>query len=446
MSIFFEKRSKSFFGPIDKREVWPIWVFPVLVIAILFFGFRFLPFEWAFFSGILALGCGVLGAYSTYRLSRVSFERQVDGAELRNIIFNLDDAIVVYDRDFKVLFFNPAAEKLFNMKTDSILGVKISPADASKPELKLLTEIIYPSLAPSVVNRSKAGVYPQVNDIIFDDPELEFRVVTSPLGDETGNLLGFMKIIIDRSREQFLLRSKNEFVTVASHQLRGPITNVTWALETLGQDQGLSDTSKELVLNALKAGQQLLKIIEDLINVAKIEEGRFGYTFEPTDLVEFITNILSQALPQAKRTGVKVYFDRPKEDLPPVVINKEKITMVMSNFLDNAIRYNVKNGEVTVKIEKAKEGPFIQVSVRDTGIGIPSNEINKIFGKFFRADNALKFQTEGSGLGLYINKNIILAHGGRVWGESELNRGTTFYFTLPTDMGVIPDREVPMGE
>mgnify|MGYP001588648936 FL=1 len=201
-----------------------------------------------------------------------------------------------------------------------------------------------------------------------------------------------------------------------------------------------------MIDNALNAGQQLLKIIEDLINIAKIEEGRFGYTFEPTDIGYFVNNILTQVMPQARRASIKIYFDRPKDPLPQVMINQEKMTMVFYNFLDNAIRYNVQNGEVIVKVEELKDEPFVQVSVRDTGIGISSSEINKIFGKFFRAENAVKFQTEGSGLGLYINKNIILAHGGKIWAESEINRGTTFYFTLPTSMEVIPEREMPMVE
>ncbi|TSC82894.1 MAG: Uncharacterized protein G01um101420_76 [Parcubacteria group bacterium Gr01-1014_20] len=446
MSIFFDKRAQGFLGPIDKREVWPLWILPVFSLGIVVLSFVLLDFAQAFLVSALTLALGLLGAFSSYRVSRISFEKAVEGSELRSIIYNLEDAILVYDRDFTVLFFNPAAEKLFSVKADTVVGKKITPQEMSQENLKLITQVVYPSLAPSVVSRSKAGVYPQVVDLIFDDPQLEFRVITTPLGDDVGNLLGFMKIINDRSREQFLLRSKNEFVTVASHQLRGPITNVNWALQTLSQDQGLSEENKMLIDNAMKAGQQLLKIIEDLINVAKIEEGRFGYTFEPTDLSDFINDILLQALPQAKRAGVKVYFDKPKETLPKVIINREKITMVLSNFLDNGIRYNVKNGEVIVKVEKVENEPFLKVSVRDTGIGIPTAEINKIFSKFFRADNAIKFQTEGSGLGLYINKNIVLAHGGKVWGESEINRGTTFFFTLPTDPGIIPDREMPMTE
>ena len=174
----------------------------------------------------------------------------------------------------------------------------------------------------------------------------------------------------------------------------------------------------------------------------KIEEGKFGYKFEQVNLIEFLNDVLTEVLPQAKRAGIKIYFDRPEDELPKVYINRDKMLMVVYNFLDNAIRYNVENGEVRVKIEQVKGEPFIEVSVKDTGIGVPTGEINKLFSKFYRAENAVKFQTEGSGLGLYINKNIILAHGGKLWAESELNRGTTFHFTLPTSTDVIPDREV----
>ncbi len=400
--------------------------------------------------GVIVVALSILGvagiSFFAYMLAKKNFDLLTEREELRSVVLNLEDATVIYDRNFKILFFNPSAEKLFDLELKDVIGTTVTPQDMEIEARQRLAQVIYPSLAPSIATRSKAGVYPQIVDISFENPDMELRVMTSPIGDKGGGILGFMKVIEDRTREQFLLRSKSEFVTVASHQLRGPVTNINWALETLSKDQSVGEGSKDLVDNALKAGQQLLKIIEDLINIAKIEEGRFGYNFEPTDLGQFINNILSQVMPQARRASIKVFFDKPKEPLPQVMINREKMTMVFYNFLDNAIRYNVQNGEVVVKIEPVAGEPFVQVSVKDTGIGIPSNEINKIFGKFFRADNALKFQTEGSGLGLYINKNIVLAHGGKIWAESEINRGTTFLFTLPTSMEVIPEREMPMED
>jgi len=120
--------------------------------------------------------------------------------------------------------------------------------------------------------------------------------------------------------------------------------------------------------------------------------------------------------------------------------------MVLFNILDNALRYNIQNGEVVVAVERLSGQPFVQVSVKDTGVGIPAGEMKKLFGKFFRAENVVKMVPEGSGLGLNIAKNIIKRHGGQIWAESEIGRGSTFYFTIPTDPSLIPPKEVVYGE
>ncbi len=446
MNNSFEPEKVKPVDPFDVKKRMLLLVLLLPLVAVAFFVFLKLPIFYAFLVVGLLVLVGVGFAFVLYGLAKEVFDVRLERDELRNVVLSLEDATIIYDRNFKIIFFNPAAEELFNLKTKEALGYTIKPQDVEKANWKRLAQVIFPSLAPSIVSRSKAGIYPQIVDLSFEDPDMELRIITSVISDAQGGILGFMKVIHDRTREQFLLRSKSEFVTVASHQLRGPVTNINWALESLAKDQNLSEDNRGLVDNAFKAGQQLLKIIEDLINIAKIEEGRFGYTFEPTDLVYFINSILAQVMPQARRASIKIYFDRPKDPLPQVLINQEKMMMVFYNFLDNAIRYNVQNGEVIVKVEMVKDEPFVQVSIHDTGIGIPPEQVGKIFGKFFRAENAVKFQTEGSGLGLYINKNIILAHGGKLWAESELNRGTTFYFTLPTSSEVIPDREMPMTE
>lgn len=446
MDSSFETEKVKAISPFDfkKRLVVLFFLLPIVVASV--WGALEIRSLYGVLGALVAVIAGIGFSVFVYILSKKNFEILAQREELRNVVLNLEDATIIYDRSFKVLFFNPAAERLFDLESEEVIGQTIKPQNVEKEGWERLAQVIFPSLAPSIVSRSKAGVYPQVADLSFESPDMELRVITSMISDAKGEVLGFMKIIHDRTREQFLLRSKSEFVTVASHQLRGPVTNINWALESLAKSQSVSESDRDLVENAHRAGQQLLKIIEDLINIAKIEEGRFGYTFEPTDITDFINEILGQVTPQARRASIKVYFDRPKDPLPQVMINREKMTMAFYNFLDNAIRYNVQNGKVVVKVERAEEDNFIQVSVKDTGIGIPPKEIKNIFGKFFRAENAVKFQTEGSGLGLYINKNIILAHGGKLWAESEVNRGTTFYFTLPTSTEVIPDREVPMME
>jgi signal transduction histidine kinase len=115
------------------------------------------------------------------------------------------------------------------------------------------------------------------------------------------------------------------------------------------------------------------------------------------------------------------------------------------NLLENSIRYNVANGEVIVRIMQVPDKPFVEVNIRDTGIGIPADAIPNLFKRFYRADNAIASQTEGSGLGLYMAKGIVRAHGGEIWIESELNRGTIVHFTLPTDPNLLPRQEPGSG-
>ncbi|MEK7608557.1 MAG: ATP-binding protein [Patescibacteria group bacterium] len=362
--------------------------------------------------------------------------------QFKSIISAIEDGLVVYNKDFTILFFNSAAERLFGIQQKEVVGKKIEPQNVETQGLKRLVQVLFPTLAPTMTPRSKAGEYPQIVDLSFDAPYLELRTITSPVSDGAGGLSGFMKIVRDRTREASLVKSKNEFITVASHQLRTPITNVGWTLESLAGNSALDATTKTLVENALVSVKQLRGVVEDLLNISKIEEGRFGYQFEEMSLSAFLEKILAEALPQARRVGIALYFDKPPEELSKVRIDPNKLSMAVSNFLDNAIRYNTQSGKVTVEIKN--EAPFLKVSIKDTGIGIPKEDLQKLFTRFFRAGNAVKSAADGSGLGLYIAQNIIHAHGGKVWVESELGRGTTFYFTIPTDPSLIPPKEVPL--
>jgi len=292
-----------------------------------------------------------------------------------------------------------------------------------------------------MVARSEVGAYPQITDLAWDDPFIRLRSSTMPLKDDKGKVVGFMKIIRDRTREISLLKGKNEFLTIASHQLRTPITNVKWSLENLAGEPGLSDSAMQLVRSAQQGAAYLLSVAEDLLRTSKIEEGRFGYDMKEVDLVSFVERLINSVSAQAEEAGVKLYMERPKSALPAVIGDEQKLSMVFENLLDNAIRYNVANGEVVVRLEPLPSQPFIQVSIRDTGIGIPPNDLPKLFKKFSRGQNVVKSQTDGTGLGLYIVKNIIQSHGGRISASSELGRGTTFMFTLTTNKALVPAKE-----
>lgn len=420
-------------------EMRSFWVLLFLVIVVLIINLIFLPVFWSLVVLGFFLLIGSVIFASNLRLARSNWEVKVERNQLQDIVENLKDGLVVYDPNFKIQIFNKAAETIFNIPAKEVVGQYFNPGFVQNPKYQFLAQTIFPSLAPLVKRLSEPDVWPQIVDLSFEN--LALRVITGRVDDPGGRLLGFFKIIQNRTREKELLRSKSEFITVAAHQLRTPLTGINWTFEALSKEPDLRPELKQLAINGLAQTQQLLKIVNDLLDVSKIEEGKFGYQLENTNLVEFAAEILASVETTAKQYKVKLYFDRPAEAIV-VKIDSQRLGIVFNNLLDNAFRYNVENGEVVVKIEKFPGKPFIQTSIKDTGVGIPAEEINKIFSKFYRGSNITEISTVGSGLGLYIAKNIIQRHGGEIWAESVLGRGTTFYFTLPTDPKLIPPKEV----
>lgn len=420
-------------------EMRPFWIILFLIAVVAIINLVFLKGVWALIIlGILLVISSVIFA-GNLRLARSNWEVKVERNQLHDIVANLKDGLIVYDPNFKIQIFNKAAEAIFGISTKEIVGQYFNPNFVQNSKYQLLAQVVFPSLAPMIRRLSEPDAWPQVAELSFDN--LSLRVSTNRVDDPSGRLLGFFKIIQNRSREKELLRSKSEFITVAAHQLRTPLTGINWALETLKNDPNLKPEHKSIVGESHASAQRLMKIVNDLLDVSKIEEGKFGYQLENANLIEFVANIMASANLVAKEFGVKLYFDQPAE---PVVVkvDPQRLSLVMSNLLDNAVKYNVENGEVVVKIEKLRDKPFVQVSVKDTGVGIPAEEVGKLFAKFYRGSNATSSNSAGSGLGLFIAKNIIRRHGGEIWAESTLGRGSVFYFTLPTDPNLIPPAEV----
>ena len=373
-------------------------------------------------------------------------EAKTATGRLTTLIADLGEGVVAYDNQFKIQIFNPAAERIFGVHREQVLGQVFGPERAQDPPFRLLAQTIFPSLAPLVVEVSEPGASPQIVDLSFTEPKRELRVSTNKITGPKGEMLGFVKLIRDKTREAEIIHSKSEFITIAAHQLRTPLTTIHWVFEGLKGKEKLEAEDKELLASGLLNSVKLIKIVNDLLDVSKIEEGKFGYDLRETDFIQFLSNILTNAEALAKKYEVKLYFDRGKETAIKVMVDTNRLGLAISNLIDNAIKYNVRNGFVTVGLRRLPDKPYVQISIKDTGIGVPPAEINKLFSKFFRSENAVRTDTEGSGLGLYITRNIINRHGGVIWAESTLGRGTTFYFTLPLDPSLIPPKEAPASE
>lgn len=224
--------------------------------------------------------------------------------------------------------------------------------------------------------------------------------------------------------------AKDEFISMASHQLRTPLTSmkgyVSMVLE--GDTGPITDPQRSMLQQAFNSSQRMVYLIADLLNVSRLRTGKFLISNKVTDLAMVVESELSQLEETAVARDVRFFYDKP-DSFPKVLLDETKIRQVVMNFLDNALYYTPRGGRVLVEL-KATDN-YIEYQVTDTGLGVPKSEQHNLFSKFYRAQNARKMRPDGTGLGLYMARKVIVAQGGTIIFHSVEGEGSTFGFRFP---------------
>ena len=359
----------------------------------------------------------VFARFSLLFLKKID-EGEEEGKLLRErqkeIVENMVEGLVAHGADGRILMVNEAAEKFLNARFADVKGKKIGEIDNPS---QLLRAVFTP------MEDRKELSFSFKDDL---GQELFYQIVQVPLSKERGEIL---KIIRDVSRAKYLDRMKNEYITMMSHKILTPLTNIKWAAGILSGN-GLDEQKKQgNVKNITDNANKLIEFTSHLLNITEIEEGLFGYKFEKTDIAELAEEVIKNYQAEAFQRGIKILMDDPKKNFYFVKGDKNRLSSAVANYIDNAVKYSPDGGTVEVSLHQDKY--TLWFAVKDGGVGVSPESAGSLFTRFFRDKRAKAVHTEGTGAGLFIVKNIIEKHGGKVGYDPVKTGGSLFYFTLP---------------
>jgi len=344
------------------------------------------------------------------------------------ILESIADAVVACDKDGIIVVFNRVAEEITGISAREAIGnhhnkiVTLIDEDTGKPSGDCISK--------AVLSNKTVKINEHTLLIAKDGSKIPVVYAASPIKEAKGNIIGCVVVFHDVTKERQVDKAKTEFVSLASHQLRTPLSTINWYAEMLlAEDVGkLTTKQRKYSQEVYHASQRMVNLVNSLLNVSRLELGTFSISPKKVDIIKIAKTCIKELEPTIieKKLVITQHFDG---SVSSYKADPRLLKIIVQNLLVNSVRYTNNEGKIDITISKEKDG--IQITVSDNGIGIPKAQQSQIFGKLFRADNAKMAYPDGTGLGLYIVKQIIQHSGGKINFKSDEGKGTVFYVTLP---------------
>jgi PAS domain S-box-containing protein len=361
--------------------------------------------------------------------------QQEESTKSQAILTSIVDGVVVNDTAGQIILVNPMAERILSMAANQLLGQDFRALFSvfntkGEEEAVGAMETLLGTTVPAVTKEFKMR-------LVVDSRIIHAHL--SPVLTERDDFLGVVTVFRDITKEVEADRAKSEFVSTVSHELRTPMTSIKGYTDLLyAGAAGTITVEQQRFLGIIKSNtDRLTALINDLLDISRMETGRLRFEPQPLQIGEVIADVVNALAGQAEVKKQLLSYEVIGR-LPDIVGDRDRLNQVLTNLVSNAIHYTPEGGEIEVQAY-AIEGT-VRVDVRDTGIGIPPEDLGHVFERFYRADHPLVQEQRGTGLGLSIVKMFVEMHGGRIWVESEPDKGSTFTFILP-----VPVREEEDG-
>lgn len=340
-----------------------------------------------------------------------------EGARLDAIISNMFEGIMLTDKKGEIVVMNPSLRKLFFVD---------SHPEGKKP-IEILRNNKIQQITDDIIKTRQRLATEETLAALPEEKTIRINGV--PLIKD-GELQGAILVFHDITELKRLERVRQDFVANVSHELRTPLSNIKGYSETL-LSGALEDKKNSMGFIEIihHESERLAKIIDDLLDIAKIESGKMSMAFLPVDIRPVLNKVFEILKKSAADKSIGIQLLIPA-DIPKILADEGRLAQVLVNLLDNAIKYTLDHGIVTIRA--VKTDGFVQIDIADTGIGIPEKDVSRIFERFYRIDKARSRELGGTGLGLSIAKHLVQSHGGKIWVESIVGKGSTFSFTMPT--------------
>lgn len=363
---------------------------------------------------------GVLGESVNLMATRLSDQIEdltQEKSKLEGIIASMDSGVMVVDRSGRILVANRATENLLRHSGNKLLGQWHWEVGRSYGLSSLIDEVL-------LTGQSRRS------EILLTSPmETSVELYVTPIRGKNESIVGAVAVLHDVSKWRRVEQMRTEFVANVSHELRTPITAVKGFAETL-LDGALenSEMRKQFIKIIYEESDRLSRLVNDLLELSKIESGHVALQFELCEMNDLVRETVDKLAHQAGQHGLSLEARIPAEPIYAEV-TRDRIAQVLINLIGNAVAFTPAEGQIEVFLEEQEEE--VTIRVKDTGIGIPREDLPRLFERFYRVDKARDRRSGGTGLGLAIVKHIVEAHEGKVYVESALGKGSTFSFTLP---------------